>query len=72
MTDQLYEFLKGKSLEFCYSGERPVLVNPYVNYEYLEEYAEYVKSNKLISNANKCLVSPHVHRESRHRKGKIK
>jgi hypothetical protein len=53
MTKELYEFLKSKDLEFCYSGKEPILVNTYVNVEYLQEYADLI--NGSLKSENRLL-----------------
>lgn len=47
MTNELYEFLKGKGLEFCYEGRNPYLVNSYIHFEYCEQFAKH-QNKELI------------------------
>ena len=54
MTDELYKFLKGKGLEFCYKEKTPFLVNSWLHYEYCEQFAEH--QNKELINKNEELI----------------
>ena len=56
MTGELYKFLKGKGLEFCYKEKTPFLVNSWVHYEYCEQFAEH-QNKELIEERKSHAIS---------------